>query len=73
MDAGGRVIDVGDGTGGRYRLQVLVVQAVHHHRLAQCQPLFAAWDGDIGVGEQRANPFGLGLPFPFGVFAEVFT
>ncbi len=68
-----RIVDVGDRTRRRHRLQVLVVHAVRLHRLLEPTPVVLRWDADAGVGEQLAYLLGLRLPNLVGVLCEELT
>ena len=73
VDRTGGVVDVGDGSGRRNGLQVLVVDAVRHDRGLQLAPVVLGRDVHAGVGEDLADPVGFRLPHPIGVLVEVLT
>src|SRR6478672_5115759 len=68
VDRGGGVVDVGDRTGRRNGLQVLVVDAVLHDGSLQLAPVILR--GDVDVREQLGNLRRLRDPFPVRVLVE---
>ncbi|SIN28821.1 Uncharacterised protein [Mycobacteroides abscessus subsp. abscessus] len=65
-----RVVDVGDRSRRRHRLQILVIDAVLLHRFLQPQPIILCRNANPGIGEQLTHLLGLRLPHLVGVFVE---
>src|SRR5690606_23131374 len=66
VDRGGRVVDVGDGAGGRDGLEVLVVQAVLLDRGGERTPVVLRGDVHARLREELADPLGLRHPLLLG-------
>jgi len=73
VDRGRRVVDVGDGTGGRHGLEVLVVDAVLPDGRGEGAPVVLGGDVDVRLGEHPAHALGGRLPHAVHVLSEELT